>query len=317
MRPRFSTLLLLALACAALASEGFQPLRGPYMGQEVGDTPRVFLPGKISTGHDEGCSAFFPGARSFLWNVRRGDRDLLLLLEDREGRWQPPEEQTILGVGAGIRDFTLSPDGAVLYFTSDHPVENAARANLWRVRRDRRGWGTPEPLPGVNSDANESYPSVSRDGTLYFFRGDPGDRSRGDIYSAPPDGGGFAPPRRLVGPVNSDAMDYDPWVSPDGALLIFCSRRGGGYGAGDIYVSHRRSDGAWGEPVNLGPEVNGPAEENRPSVTPDGRYFFFTSDRVSAVELPPGMPPARSMPGGGSRDIYWVESGILTRPGTD
>jgi len=76
-------------------------------------------------------------------------------------------------------------------------------------------------------------------------------------------------------------------------------------------VSFRGDDGAWGPPRNLGPEVNSSAEENRPSVTLDGRYFFFTSNRASEVELPPGMPPARSMPGNGSRDIYWMTAGFL------
>ena len=89
MTPRFFAPLLAVLACAAFGSEGFQPLRGPYMGKEAGDTPSLFLPGKISSGHDEGCSVFFPGARSYLWRVRRGDDSLLLLLEDRTA---PPLE---------------------------------------------------------------------------------------------------------------------------------------------------------------------------------------------------------------------------------
>ncbi len=313
MRPCFVTPLLIALACATFASEGFQPLRGPYMGQDVGETPRLFLPGKISTGHDEGCSIFLPGARSFLWQVRRGEDDLLLLLEDKDGRWQPPEEQTLLEKGARIWDFTLSPDGHVLYFTSDHPVEGAARANLWRVRREDGAWGQPEPLRGVNTDANESYPSVSGDGTLYFFRRDSEEPSRADIYSARPEGDGFAVATKLPSPINSDALDYDPLISPDGKRLVFCSRRPGGHGQGDIYVSLRQRDGSWGEAVSLGPSVNSRAEENRPSLTLDGRYLFFTSNRDTTVELPPGVPPAGSMPGGGSRDIYWVKALVLER----
>ena len=314
VRHRLSFLLLITLAGAAFASEGFQPLQGPYMGQEAGETPRLFLPGKISTGHDEGCSVFFPGARAFLWRVQRDGENLLLLLEDRDGRWQPPEEQGLLGEGARIWDFTLSPDGSFLYFTSDHPVPGAARANLWRVPRGTGGWGSPEPLAGVNTDENESYPSVSRDGTLYFFRRDPEDPSKSDIYSASPRGNRFAPPRRLGPPVNGDFLDYDPLISPDGRRLVFCSRRPGGHGRGDIYVSDRRDDGSWGEARNAGPGVNGPAEENRPSVTLDGRYFFFTSDRESPAELPPGVPPAGSMPGSGSRDIYWVKAEALGSP---
>jgi hypothetical protein len=129
--------------------------------------------------------------------------------------------------------------------------------------------------------------------------------------SAAPEGEGFRRARELEAPINSDSLDYDPLISADGRRLLFCSRRPGGYGEGDIYVSFRREDGSWDEPRNLGPEVNSPAEESRPSVTLDGRYFFFTSNRVAEVELPPGVPPARSMPGNGSRDIYWMTAGFM------
>jgi hypothetical protein len=67
----------------------------------------------------------------------------------------------------------------------------------------------------------------------------------------------------------------------------------------------------WSEPVNLGPEINSATEESRPSVTLDGQYFFFTSTRINEPTLPPGIPPARSMPGNGSRDIYWVTTDFL------
>ncbi len=307
--------ILLAVVLGAVPkTEEFQPLKGPYMGQKVDAVSRIFLPGKISSGDDEGCSVFFPGARAFLWRVRRGGDSLLLLLEDKDGRWQPPREQSLPRVDRRIWDFTLSPDGSLLYFTSDSPLEGAARANLWRVARLSDGWGTPEPLGlEVNSEADDAHPSVSGDGTLYFFRRDPDDPSAGDIFVASPKGDGFAPARRLEAPINSEALDYDPLISFDGRRLIFCSRRPGGYGRGDIYVSFRRADGSWGPPRNLGPVVNSPAEENRPSVTLDGECFFFTSDRHSDYELPPGMPPARSMPGNGSRDIYWMTAGFIER----
>jgi hypothetical protein len=302
---------LLVLAGATIAQEGFRPLRGPYMGQEAGDVPRLFLPGKIASGHDEGSCAFFPGARAFLWQVRRGDRDLLLLLEDRDGRWQPPEEQEPLGPGARVGEFALSPDGSTLYFTSDHPAGGAGGRNLWRVRWEAGRWGRPEPLGGVNSDGDEAHPSVSRDGTLYFHRRDPSDPSRDGVYSASPSSGGFGAARRLGESVNGPSPACDPAVSPDGSRLLFCSRRPGGLGQGDLYVSTRRDDGAWGEARNLGAGVNSPADESHPSVTLDGRYLFFTSDRKATVELPPGVPPARSMPGGGSRDLYWVKADAL------
>ena len=49
----------------------------------------------------------------------------------------------------------------------------------------------------------------------------------------------------------------------------------------------------WSEPANLGDQINTAADEYIPSVTPDGRYFFFTSN-VS-----------------GNREIYWMDAGFI------
>jgi hypothetical protein len=308
-------LLVVLLVCCSttyVAQETFRPLRGPYMGHVAGDVPAVFLPGKISSGHDEGCSVFLPGARSFLWRVVRGDHDTLLLLEDVDGRWQPPRPIAFVGDRGEVWDFTIAPGGDRLLFTSNAPVERAARGNLWSVGLGPEAWGEARPLgPPVNTVWHESHPSIDRDGVLYFFRTHPEDRSVTNIYAAEPGAGGFSDPVALPAPVNGEFPDYDPFIAADGSYLIFSSRRPGGQGAGDLYVSFRGSEGSWGDPINLGPPINSPAEENRPSVTLDGEYFFFTSDRENEVRLPPGVPPASSMPGRGSRDIYWMKADFI------
>jgi hypothetical protein len=66
-------------------------------------------------------------------------------------------------------------------------------------------------------------------------------------------------------------------------------------GGDDIYIAFMGKDGAWGSPVLLGKEVNSPGSENRPYITSDGRYFFFTSTR------------------NGSRDPFWVQAEYLDR----
>ena len=58
-------------------------------------------------------------------------------------------------------------------------------------------------------------------------------------------------------------------------------------------MSFRTVGEGWSEPINLGDRVNTAADEYIPSVTPDGRYFLFTSN-VS-----------------GNREIYWMDSGLI------
>jgi hypothetical protein len=81
---------------------------------------------------------------------------------------------------------------------------------------------------------------------------------------------------------SGDYRDLEPFLSPDGLRLYFASNRpvedGGPAKDFDIwYVERERMDGAWGDPVNLGPPVNTAGNEFYPAVTANGD-LFFTSD---------------------------------------
>lgn len=93
----------------------------------------------------------------------------------------------------------------------------------------------------------------------------------------------FGPWSRPVnlGPiVNSTVHDQTPAISRDGLSLYFASDRAGGSGGFDLWVSQRlATDLPWEAPVNLGPAVNTPANDNGPSLSPDGRQLFFVSNR--------------------------------------
>src|SRR2546428_8893340 len=100
----------------------------------------------------------------------------------------------------------------------------------------------------------------------------------------------WSAPVNLGAPVNSAASEMNAALSPDELSLYFVSTRAGGFGGADIWVSRRTSlDGPWGEPHNLGANVNGPGIDASPALSIDGHLLFFSSDR----------------PGGrGSNDIY-------------
>jgi hypothetical protein len=68
-------------------------------------------------------------------------------------------------------------------------------------------------------------------------------------------------------------------ISPDGLSLYFSSNRlEGSFGATDLWVSHRVSpDDAWGEPQNLGPNINSAGNEYGPDFSADGHWLFFES----------------------------------------
>lgn len=94
-----------------------------------------------------------------------------------------------------------------------------------------------------------------------------------------------------LGPViNSTFNENHPAISKDGLSLYFTSSRPGGYGATDLWVSHRAGVGdPWSAPENLGPEINSASSEVAPTFSQDGHRLYFHSER----------------PGGcGSADLY-------------
>lgn len=84
-------------------------------------------------------------------------------------------------------------------------------------------------------------------------------------------------PTAFVHNVSAHSLMH-PAFSADGLTLYFASDMPGGTGGMDLYRSTRTAEG-WSAPENLGPSVNGPANEVFPTVQPDGS-LCFSSDRV-------------------------------------
>lgn len=130
----------------------------------------------------------------------------------------------------------------------------------------------PRKLPFPPNDEFGSYePTITPDGnTIYFarFAGSRDKRVLGtttDIFVThrirqtgewPGTGADWTPPERLPDAVNSDSIDQEPRITPDGKTLYFMSRRSGGRGGADIWVTQRQPNGEWTQAQNLGPNVN-------------------------------------------------------------
>lgn len=87
----------------------------------------------------------------------------------------------------------------------------------------------------------------------------------------------WSEPVHLPAPVNSSARELGAALSRDELSLYFGSDRAGGFGAIDIWVSHRAcSDCPWGTPVNLGAGINSPTGDGSPALSHDGLLLFFS-----------------------------------------
>jgi len=155
--------------------------------------------------------------------------------------------------------------------------------------------------PSVNSPDEDYETSISADELeLYFNSLRPGGLGQSDLWVATrktkADPWGKAV---NLGPtVNGPAGDKSPCISADSLSLYFSSDRPGGCGAHDLWVTTRKTKSApWGEPVNLGPTVNSPADELAPSISTDGLELYFSGHSAF---------PEAARPGGSGESDLWV-----------
>ncbi len=293
---------------------GFESLSGPYLGQESpGDEPQLFMPGVITTHWSETYIAFLDDARVCVYSMITDKGLETLYTYEKDGRWTPPQRAPFEEL-QGHPNYTTGPEGRKIYFHSGrptHPGDTRPDDNTWAIEWTGTGWEEPYPLPApANSDYGEAYPSVTSDGTVYFFSWRRPDTRAYDIYRSRCVNGEYQEPERPGWPINTDYIEYDPYVAPDESYLIFGSSRPGGYGGIDNYICFRRGDGSWTAPVNLGPGLNSSSGDGCPNGTPDGKYFFFSSGRRTDVDK-----GERTGSRGGDEDpdhdFYWVETSFV------
>lgn len=140
----------------------------------------------------------------------------------------------------------------------------------------------------VNSIYAEYYPSVTvSDNILVFTRA--GLHMREDFMESNMSKKGFSLAKPIEGDINIEPKKGAITSSQDGDWILFAGQFSGqGFGNFDIYKSVYTPKG-WSEPENLGANINTEFWESSPSLSPDNRVLFFSSNR----------------PGGyGGKDLY-------------
>ncbi|MEE4256023.1 MAG: pyridoxamine 5'-phosphate oxidase family protein [Bacteroidales bacterium] len=299
-------LLLVTLLGAGLSNAQSQfELKGPYLGQESpGDTGAVFAPDFISTDAGELNSVFCCNGNEFYFSRRGipGKPSVLMVSQRTNDIWSEPQPLEFSGIYSDI-DLYIAHDGGSLIFCSTRPHHKGdaekADHDLWIAKRYGNAWSEPEPFaPGAMSEYEDFYPVLAASGNLYF-NSQRGGRGGNNIYCSHFIDGNYSEAIMLPAPINTEHWEFDAFLTRDENTIVFSSTRPGGYGGADIYVSRKEPDGSWSDPRNLGPAVNSASYEYGASISPDGKYLFYTSSR------------------NGSEDIFWVSSDVLNKDPAD
>lgn len=138
----------------------------------------------------------------------------------------------------------------------------------------------------INTKFHEGTVSFSPDNkTMYFtresyydgkFKKDEEGKGTLNLYTATMADGEWTNVQPV--PFNNDEYSVGhPSVSADGKTLYFASDMPGGYGQSDIYKVAINSDGTFGEPENLGADINTEGREFFPFIS-NNNTLYFSSD---------------------------------------
>lgn len=130
----------------------------------------------------------------------------------------------------------------------------------------------------VNTRDLEYFPTLTIDGKKLIFTRRIGNNEDFYVSDKIPDGWSKAVP--LPGNINS--LEYNEGaetISQNGRWLIFTGCNfPEGFGSCDLYISYLTKTG-WSKPQNLGRNINSDFWESTPSLSPDKRALYFSSNR--------------------------------------
>ena len=276
-------------------------IESPYFGQKPpGLTPEVFAPGIISLYEQaSGSITFNPDMTELVFNHRKqGESFNIYTMKLIDGKWSKLKPAPF-STNKAYLDFhpRFTSNGNRLYFGSTRPISDTVktsntrrRLHQWYVEKNQNGdWNEPILMgqPFVDNYVMGAVPSEN--GNLYFASGTKADGE--GIYYAINQNGQYDSIERMVDVINTNGKSIaHPYIAPDESYLIYDSEKATEPSNGDLFISFNQN-GTWTESYSLGPKINTKISEGAGTVSPDGKYLFFSRNEKKVRE---------------DGDTYWV-----------
>jgi Tol biopolymer transport system component len=244
----------------------------------------LFAEGFVSTYINERDFALSPDGNEIYFTISTPQstfQTIVFSQKNKDGSWSKPE---VVSFGGKYSDLepAFSADGKSLYFASNRPLKGNTPKDfdIWIVERNGIGWGEPRNAgTSINTVSDEFYPSIARNGNLYFTAQYKNGVGNEDIFMARWKNGAYEKAVALDTAINSKGYEFNAFVDPDEQFILFTGYgRKDDTGRGDLYVSLKDATGNWLPAKNI-KFLNSTKLDYCPYVSPDKKILFFTSER--------------------------------------
>lgn len=178
-----------------------------------------------------------------------------------------------------------------IYFSSNrsgskgdeiHAVTGAGFYDIYESSMDKKGkWSAPTPLPGefLNTPNEEGASCVNAKGSMIYFtriKVVKNTYQGGKIFTSVKKGTVWGEPILIPIKGTNDSISVGhPSINTDESVMYFSGNLPGGFGGKDIWmVRKEKKGGSFGDPINLGPEINSAGNELYPYIRDNGTLYF-------------------------------------------
>ncbi|MDD4745714.1 MAG: hypothetical protein PHW19_00395 [Salinivirgaceae bacterium] len=165
----------------------------------------------------------------------------------------------------------FSGDGYTMAYTSS--TDDGLKVFI--ALKVKSGWGNPKDITWDIGSGYLKTAWLSYDGkTLYLIE----DNMQQLIMVSHFENGVWGVAKKMKKPINGRGNQASVTVTNDGQKIYFTSNCEGGVGGYDIYFSKKNVKGKWDEPVNMGPFINTPLNEEFVALSPSENKLYFSSE---------------------------------------
>ncbi|WP_412985697.1 hypothetical protein [Pontimicrobium sp. IMCC45349] len=259
-----------------------------YFGQKPpGLTPEIFAPEVVSvSGRYEYAVSFTPKMDEIYFSGNKEEEPQTVYFSKlKDDKWSTPKKANFTkDTKINELEAFVDPNGEKIFFTAYDSIFSDEK--IWYVNRLENSWSEAKKLDSPINDDIIFYSTIAKNGDLFYTS-----ISNWKMYYSPNKNGKYPE-------VHEVGIEYGGhgFISPSQDFLLVDGRKENDKTKDrDIHVCFKKKDGTWTKPINLGNTVNSEFTETCPSLTPDGKYLFFS----------------RYNEEGGISNIYWVSADVL------